>query len=342
MTDAPRQGWSQSARWRRIASEHCKRMNAAQALPRCGAKKRSNGEPCRHIAMANGRCYLHGGKTPKGDKWLRPAWPNPDRPDAEAKLNEKLKALEKRRRRRAARLANMSGEERAAHAAWHDSHRPGPAAARRRRKAAKAQSLEAARLLAGGEPQGAPTEAPALPKPTSPAAPPQRQPQRPVEAPLARSRPPASAAEAPPLIPQPNIEEHSMSKMVKPAWGTPAAIEAGLAERIRTEGLTAAYTAALEVCQDKKAAPAARATAAGWIFRVAGFDAKKSDGSGKELHEMSADELAAEHARTQGELDRLLARQAGTLAGRDEDDDIEDGAEGAGRGDDDADLSAFE
>jgi hypothetical protein len=30
----------------------------------CGAKARSNGhKPCRNIAMANGRCRLHGGKS---------------------------------------------------------------------------------------------------------------------------------------------------------------------------------------------------------------------------------------------------------------------------------------
>ena len=31
----------------------------------CGAKAKTNGhQPCRRIAMANGRCHLHGGKTP--------------------------------------------------------------------------------------------------------------------------------------------------------------------------------------------------------------------------------------------------------------------------------------
>lgn len=32
----------------------------------CGAKARTNNnQPCRRIAMANGRCRLHGGLTPK-------------------------------------------------------------------------------------------------------------------------------------------------------------------------------------------------------------------------------------------------------------------------------------
>ena len=34
-------------------------------LPRCGAKARSNFNlPCRHVALANGRCHYHGGKVP--------------------------------------------------------------------------------------------------------------------------------------------------------------------------------------------------------------------------------------------------------------------------------------
>lgn len=33
-------------------------------IKECGAKARSNNhQPCRRIAMPNGRCHLHGGKT---------------------------------------------------------------------------------------------------------------------------------------------------------------------------------------------------------------------------------------------------------------------------------------
>ena len=39
--------------------------------PRCGARRKSDGQPCQAPAMANGRCRLHGGKstgprTPEG------------------------------------------------------------------------------------------------------------------------------------------------------------------------------------------------------------------------------------------------------------------------------------
>src|SRR5437763_12341920 len=43
----------------------------ANAAPRCGARSRRTGKPCRGAAMPNGRCKVHGGKstgprTPEG------------------------------------------------------------------------------------------------------------------------------------------------------------------------------------------------------------------------------------------------------------------------------------
>src|SRR5215467_1616964 len=43
----------------------------ANAAPRCGARSKRTGEPCRGAAMPNGRCKVHGGKstgprTPEG------------------------------------------------------------------------------------------------------------------------------------------------------------------------------------------------------------------------------------------------------------------------------------
>lgn len=35
----------------------------ARRSPRCGARTRS-GQPCRNPAMGNGRCRMHGGKSP--------------------------------------------------------------------------------------------------------------------------------------------------------------------------------------------------------------------------------------------------------------------------------------
>jgi hypothetical protein len=36
--------------------------------PRCGAYARRTGQPCRNGAMANGRCRMHGGKSPGAPK----------------------------------------------------------------------------------------------------------------------------------------------------------------------------------------------------------------------------------------------------------------------------------
>jgi hypothetical protein len=38
-------------------------LTAADAAPRCGARSKSNGQPCRAPAMANGRCHKHGGAS---------------------------------------------------------------------------------------------------------------------------------------------------------------------------------------------------------------------------------------------------------------------------------------
>ncbi|MEI4908302.1 HGGxSTG domain-containing protein, partial [Klebsiella pneumoniae] len=43
----------------------------ANAAPRCGARSKRTGNPCRAAAMPNGRCKVHGGKstgprTPEG------------------------------------------------------------------------------------------------------------------------------------------------------------------------------------------------------------------------------------------------------------------------------------
>jgi hypothetical protein len=52
----------------------------ANAAPRCGARCKRTGKPCRGAAMPNGRCRLHGGKstgprTPEGlERSKRARW----------------------------------------------------------------------------------------------------------------------------------------------------------------------------------------------------------------------------------------------------------------------------
>lgn len=64
-----------------------------------------------------------------------------------------------------------------------------------------------------------------------------------------------------------------------------------LRDRIQSEGALVAYEALLAVCRDKSATPQARATAGSSIFRAAGFFEKIETGEGKELHELTAEEL---------------------------------------------------
>jgi hypothetical protein len=51
----------------------------ASAAPRCGARSKRTGKPCRGAAMPNGRCKVHGGKStgPRAPEGLeRSRWAN--------------------------------------------------------------------------------------------------------------------------------------------------------------------------------------------------------------------------------------------------------------------------
>ena len=125
-----RQGWSQSIAFRMMARAAIRAHNARRhLLPKCGAKARSSGQPCRQIAMANGRCAYHGGKVPRGDQWHRVQWS-----DDQTKFAKKLARQEKRARQKAeSDSARMTAGERAEHDNWQRTHRPGdPEAARHR------------------------------------------------------------------------------------------------------------------------------------------------------------------------------------------------------------------
>lgn len=123
--------------------------------PRCGAKTKSTEDqrPCRNLALAGqARCRNHGGKTPKGDEWGLIQWPNGKAPDAERKLQQKLKRIERDRKAKAKRLAAMSLEGRQRHnaraKARAKSHTPGPAAERVRQRAERKAVAEIQESLA--------------------------------------------------------------------------------------------------------------------------------------------------------------------------------------------------
>ncbi|MBQ0820024.1 MULTISPECIES: hypothetical protein [Microvirga] len=90
--------------------------------------------------MGNGRCYLHGGRTPKGKDWHKP------QPGATAtKTQRKLKDIERAAKKRAKRLDAMTLDERKRYEDWRKTHRPGPRATER---AKRAQAREARERLA--------------------------------------------------------------------------------------------------------------------------------------------------------------------------------------------------
>lgn len=114
---------------------------------RCGAKRKHDGQPCQQLAMGNGRCAYHGGRTPAGAGWHRPRWPKAERPGAEAKLNRKLRDLDRAARKRELRLEAMTPDERRRHDTWHASRKPGSAATRARAKAERRAAAEIAAII---------------------------------------------------------------------------------------------------------------------------------------------------------------------------------------------------
>jgi hypothetical protein len=142
--------WSGSEEFRQISRRATRVWNAKRGeMPRCGATRKRDGERCQQWPMQNGRCYLHGGLTPRGDQWHRPQFSSVPR-----KLDRKLRDREHQAKKLAVRLALMTADERAAYDAWHTAHRPGPPGPRAAARERKHQAIEARAILAGG-PRGA-------------------------------------------------------------------------------------------------------------------------------------------------------------------------------------------
>lgn len=148
-----RGGWSdyhRSPEFRTKADAALAKYNARRPyLPKCGARRKRDGEPCQNLALGNGRCRCHGGRTPSGDGWHRPVWPNGNAPDAERRLYRKLQNLEKAARARAARLRRMTEEERRQYEDWHKARPATSAAERAEIKRVRAQANAARDLMRG-------------------------------------------------------------------------------------------------------------------------------------------------------------------------------------------------
>lgn len=143
--------WRRSAEWKRIASAYAlANLRALAERPRCGAKAKRTGCPCRQPALANGRCRWHGGKTPAGKLWHQPVFSPGTTPSGTSKLDRKLHDLAQSRKRRARLLAKMTPAQRLAHERWHHAHHPSPAV-RLSRRQAKAHAREARAFLETSE-----------------------------------------------------------------------------------------------------------------------------------------------------------------------------------------------
>lgn len=148
--------WQLSAQWRAIASDAIRTWNRKRSnIPKCSAARKRDGERCQQIAMANGKCFIHGGRTPRGSEWHRTQWPDGKSPDAEKKLQRKLAERERYAKKRAARMAVMSPAERERHAAWHAARKPGSAQAREQVRAERKQNSEIREIMTA--PRPAPT-----------------------------------------------------------------------------------------------------------------------------------------------------------------------------------------
>ena len=88
-----------------------KALKAANAAPRCGAKKRRKKTPCGSPAMTNGRCRIHGGlstgpKTVEGIENIRKAQTKHGQRSAEAVRRRKEGMALRREIKRLADIAD--------------------------------------------------------------------------------------------------------------------------------------------------------------------------------------------------------------------------------------------
>lgn len=83
-------------------------------------------------------------------------------------------------------------------------------------------------------------------------------------------------------------------------------VRARALHKLRTRGLSACIDALIDVAEDRKAPANARATAGSSLARANGLFAASPSETGKELHEMTLDELKALSAQVERDRQRVL------------------------------------
>lgn len=102
-------------------------LQLIQSMPRCGAKAKSTGSPCRQPGSGRGgRCVYHGGKSTAGETWGLRQWSDSTSPVVARRQMDKAKKVERAVAEREQRLAAMPPDERARYDAWLRAHAPGP------------------------------------------------------------------------------------------------------------------------------------------------------------------------------------------------------------------------
>lgn len=270
-----RPGWSQSTQFRAIAVEAIRVWNSKRHLQlRCGAHAKITGEPCRQIAMPNGRCYFHGGATPRGDRWHKLQPPKAG-PAHARKFQGKMIVVERRAGKRSRQLDKMTPEERAAHKEWQRAHEPGPPAKRAAERARRKQNREAREHY-----QRTLNE----PRPVSPEVAKLR-----AEIEELQQSGAARPVIRPGIFNETESETKAMGK-----HETAAEAMSRLLTKIQTESAEVAVTALEEVAANKDAPAPARATAGSALLRAAGFfERREAAGEVKPIHEMSLAEVQA-------------------------------------------------
>lgn len=124
-------------------------MNAERRLKqKCGATNKKDGEPCKNLAMENGRCKWHGGKSPKGKDWHKTQFPDGKSRNAVARAERKLADKRRIEKARNKRLASMTPEQRQEYEKWKNAHTPGSSTERERRRHERVSNEDLRKRLA--------------------------------------------------------------------------------------------------------------------------------------------------------------------------------------------------
>lgn len=117
--------------FRDIARASLAKINARRGkLKKCSATAKSTGERCGQLAMKNGKCRYHGGKTPAGDQWHVVQFDLAGAKNGSDRLVRKLQTAEKARRARRLKLARATEAERQRYQQWLTDRPPGSKAHR--------------------------------------------------------------------------------------------------------------------------------------------------------------------------------------------------------------------